>query len=69
MKEYRPKTCEWTHSGNKCRMPTLRGKSYCEIHYPRVYQVMTDDEVDQLIEDELNNISHTDAWEILDSED
>lgn len=69
MTEYQPKTCEWTTGKDKCRLPTIRGKSYCEVHYGRVYQVMTDDEVDQMADDELHAIRDTNEWETINPEE
>lgn len=65
--EYRPNTCEW-NEGCKCRLPTLRNTSYCEIHYPQVYRVMTDEEVDELVNTELTRVRNAPSTEILDDE-
>lgn len=66
--EYRPNTCEWIEGG-KCRLPTIRDKSYCEEHYPLVYRVMTDKEVDSLAESELSNVRHTPEISTLQEDD
>lgn len=31
--------CTWIGAGEGCANQSLEGKSYCEHHYPRVYQV------------------------------
>ena len=52
--KYRAVTCEWTLDGSKCRKPTLVGKSYCDDHYHRIFVAMTDDEVDNLVDNALD---------------
>lgn len=54
-RQYTPATCEWV-DGGKCRRPALRDKSYCEIHYPKVYRTSTVDEIDELAEEDLQFI-------------
>lgn len=51
--EYKAVTCEWSKKDEVCRKPTLVGKSYCDDHYHRVFVAMTDDEVDNLVDNAL----------------
>lgn len=51
---YKAVTCEWSKDSEICRRPTLAGKSYCDDHYHRVFVAMTDDEVDNLVDNALD---------------
>lgn len=68
--QFIPKTCQWIHdNSDKCRLPTLRNKSYCEEHYPQAYKTASDSDVDRIATEELSNIRKTKSWEILDPEE
>jgi hypothetical protein len=59
--KYKPVTCEWTLDKDRCRRPTLAGKSYCDDHYHRVFVTMSDDEVDNLVDSAL------DVWDKIEN--
>lgn len=48
--EYRPKTCQWIGNNEPCSKKVENNKSYCEFHYSQVYQTVTEDYIDKIID-------------------
>lgn len=50
--EFIPRSCQWINEDwSFCDNDELvKGKSYCAIHTPIVYQMLTDEEEDELID-------------------
>ena len=49
-------TCLWHEDGNSCEKPSLKGKSYCDLHYKRVYLDVPSEMADFIIEKEIKEI-------------
>ena len=46
--------CTWIGDGAGCRRPTMLGKSYCELHFDRIYLKLFPEMADYIIEKELD---------------
>lgn len=55
MEERKSIICAWIGDGENCRHPTVYGKSYCEVHYDRMYLTMPSEMANYIIEKELKN--------------
>jgi hypothetical protein len=53
--EEKQQICLWIGEGERCRHPTVYGKSYCEEHYDRIYDVYLPEMANYIIEQELKN--------------
>jgi hypothetical protein len=52
--EYKATCCEWYDNGvHTCERTPLPGKSYCDIHYERIFNVITEEEFEERVKDEL----------------
>jgi hypothetical protein len=64
--EFRPTTCEWispTDDSERCVNSPMRGKSYCEDHYHRVYENVSPEDFEKFVskdfEESENNIDES----------
>jgi hypothetical protein len=46
--------CQWIGEGEKCRHPSIFGKSYCETHHDRIYLTMPPEMATYIIDKEVN---------------
>jgi hypothetical protein len=46
--------CLWHGDGEGCRRPTIYGKSYCELHYSRIYEPYLTEMADYIVNKEVN---------------
>jgi hypothetical protein len=55
MNEEKQQYCLWIGEGEKCIRPAIYSKSYCEMHYNRIYDVYFPEMATYIIEKELKN--------------
>jgi hypothetical protein len=55
MEKEEQKVCTWIGDGEKCRHPTIYGKSYCELHHDRIYLILLPEMADYIINQELKS--------------
>lgn len=49
-------TCCWISDEEGCNKPALRGKSYCQSHYDRVYLKVYPETADYIVDKEVNEL-------------
>ena len=47
--------CTWIGDGEKCHLPTIFGKSYCEKHYDRMYDTYLPEMATYVLDKELED--------------
>lgn len=55
MNEEKQQNCLWIGEGERCNCLAAYSKSYCEMHYNRIYDVYLPEMATYIIEKELKN--------------
>lgn len=59
MTKIQQQTCTWIGCDNeKCLHPTIEHKSYCAVHYDRMFLILLPEMADYIIEQELSTGSN-----------
>jgi hypothetical protein len=62
--EYKPRICQWIGEGEGCSHRVIDRSSYCEVHYPRIFQTLSNEDIDLITE----SVKETTTVVILDED-